>query len=149
MNTILDSDEKKATRPRQMTAVNPAQNPKVEHRIRDFLKALNSGGGKPMETMTPAEARKVLVDAQASVRLELPPCDIEAKTITPEAAVYDRQGRRIYLGRVDDRYVALGLERPAPTRHDLEEALDATLAGKPVRQPTAPAVGCFIADFAQ
>ena len=82
MNTILDSDEKKATRPRQMTAVNPAQNPKVEHRIRDFLKALNSGGGKPMETMTPAEARKVLVDAQASVRLELPPCDIEAKTIT-------------------------------------------------------------------
>src|SRR5216684_2626005 len=61
-----------------------------------------------------------------------------AATITPEAAVYDRQGRRIYLGRVDDRYVALGVERPAPTRHDLEEALDA-----------APAVGCFIADFAQ
>jgi len=72
-----------------------------------------------------------------------------AATITPEAAVYDRQGRRLYLGRIDDRYVALGLERPAPTRHDLEEALDATLAGKPVQQPTAPAVGCFIADFAQ
>ena len=72
-----------------------------------------------------------------------------AATITPEAAVYDRQGRRLYLGRIDDRYVALGLERPAPTRHDLEEALDATLAGTPVPQPTAPAVGCFIADFAQ
>jgi hypothetical protein len=72
-----------------------------------------------------------------------------AATITPEAAVYDRQGRRLYLGRIDDRYVTLGLERPAPTRHDLDEALDATLAGKPVRQPTAPAVGCFIADFAQ
>jgi hypothetical protein len=70
-------------------------------------------------------------------------------TITPEAVVYDRQGRRLYLGRIDDRYVALGLERPAPTRHDLEEALDATLAGKRVPQPTAPAVGCFIADFAQ
>ena len=72
-----------------------------------------------------------------------------AATITPEAAVYDRQGRRLYLGRIDDRYVSLGLERPAPTRHDLEEALDATLAGTPVRQATAPAVGCFIADFAQ
>jgi hypothetical protein len=72
-----------------------------------------------------------------------------AATITPEAAVYDRQARRLYLGRIDDRYVNLGLERPAPTRHDLEEALDATLAGRPVRQPTAPAVGCFIADFAQ
>jgi hypothetical protein len=70
-------------------------------------------------------------------------------TITPEAAVYDRQGHRVYLGRIDDRYVSLGLERPAPTRHDLEEALDATVAGTPVRQPTAPAVGCFIADFAQ
>jgi hypothetical protein len=70
-------------------------------------------------------------------------------TITPEAALYDRQGRRLYLGRIDDRYVNLGLERPAPTRHDLEEALDDTLAGKPVRQATAPAVGCFIADFAQ
>src|SRR5215813_5401408 len=67
-----------------MNAINPAQNPKVEHRIRDFLKALNSGGGKPMETMTPAEARKVLVDAQASVRLTLPACDIEAKTITQD-----------------------------------------------------------------
>ena len=84
MNTILDSDEKKATRPRQMTAVDPAQNPKVEHRIREFLKALNSSGGKPIETLTPAEARKVMVDAQASVRLPLPACDIEAKTITQD-----------------------------------------------------------------
>ena len=81
MNAILDSDETKATRPRQMTAINPAQNSKVEHRIRAFLKALNSGGGKPMETMTPAEARKVLVDAQASVQLDLPACDIEEKKI--------------------------------------------------------------------
>lgn len=32
-----------------MTAINPAQNPKVEHRIREFLKALNSGGGKAIE----------------------------------------------------------------------------------------------------
>src|SRR4051812_27436702 len=84
MNTILDSDEKQATRPRQMATINPAQNPKVEHRVREFLKALNSAGGKPMETMTPAEARKVLVDAQASVQLDLPACDIEAKTIAQD-----------------------------------------------------------------
>jgi acetyl esterase len=67
-----------------MNTINPAQNPKVEHRIRDFLKALNSSGGKPIETLTPAEARKVLVDAQASVQLDLPPCDIEAKTISQD-----------------------------------------------------------------
>jgi len=84
MNTILESEEMNLTTASQTTAVNPAQNPKVEHRIREFLKALNSGGGKPMETMTPAEARKVLVDAQASVRLTLPACDIEAKTIAQD-----------------------------------------------------------------
>ena len=67
-----------------MNTIDPAQNPKVEHRIRDFLKALNSSGGKPMETLTPAEARKVLVDAQASVPLELPACDIEEKTIAQD-----------------------------------------------------------------
>jgi acetyl esterase len=84
MNTILDYDEKQAISPPPATAIDPAQNPKVEHRIREFLKALNSSGGKPMETMTPAEARKVLVDAQSSVHLDLPLCDIEEKTITQD-----------------------------------------------------------------
>jgi acetyl esterase/lipase len=67
-----------------MTAINPAQNPKVEHRIREFLKSLNSGGGAPIETLTPAEARKILVDAQASVSLDLPACDIEKKMISQD-----------------------------------------------------------------
>lgn len=64
--------------------IDPTENPKVDHRIREFLQALNSSGGKPIETLTPAEARKVLVDAQASVPLELPPCDVEEKTITQD-----------------------------------------------------------------
>lgn len=67
-----------------MSTIKPDQNPKVDHRVREFLKAVNSGGGKPIETLTPAEARKVLVDAQASVRLELPACDIEEKSITQD-----------------------------------------------------------------
>jgi acetyl esterase/lipase len=67
-----------------MKAINPAENPKVEPHIRIFLKALNSGGGPPMETLTPAEARKVLVDAQASVALDFPPCDVEARTVTQD-----------------------------------------------------------------
>lgn len=70
-------------------------------------------------------------------------------TITPEAALYSAQGRRLYLGRIDDRYVSLGLERPAATRHDLEDALVATLAGTRISSPTTQAVGCFIADFAR
>ncbi len=67
--------------------------------------------------------------------------------VTPEAAVYDRTGRLVYRGRIDDRYVNPGLQRPQPTRRDLQDALVALLEGKPVLQATTPAVGCFIADF--
>jgi hypothetical protein len=70
-------------------------------------------------------------------------------TITPEAAVYDAQGKRHYLGRIDDRYVNLGLQRPAATEHDLQDALTDMLAGRAVRHATAPAVGCYIADFSR
>jgi hypothetical protein len=70
-------------------------------------------------------------------------------TVTPEAAVYDRKGRQVYRGRIDDRYVQLGLERPAATEFDLQNAIVATLAGMPVRVATTPAVGCFIADFVE
>jgi hypothetical protein len=68
-------------------------------------------------------------------------------TTTPEAAVFVPEGRglrEVYRGRIDDRYLALGTERPQATRHDLEEALRAVLAGKPVPQPGGPPVGCSI-----
>ena|SRR5436190_9584801 len=66
--------------------------------------------------------------------------------VTPEAAVY-AAGRIVYHGRIDDRYVDLGRERPAATIHDLADALVAVTSGKPVLQPVTQAVGCFIADF--
>jgi hypothetical protein len=68
-------------------------------------------------------------------------------TVTPEAAVFDARGNLVYRGRVDDRFVELGRERPAPTKHDLEEALALTLAGKPVAPSTTQAFGCFISDL--
>lgn len=68
-------------------------------------------------------------------------------TITPEAVVYDRLGRALYRGRLDDRYIKLGVERPHATRHDLRDALTAILLGKPIAQPRTPVVGCYIADF--
>jgi len=64
--------------------MNPSENPTVERNVRSFLKALNSGGGQPLETLPPADARQVLVDAQASVQLVLPPCDVEEKQITQD-----------------------------------------------------------------
>lgn len=68
-------------------------------------------------------------------------------TITPEAAVYDSHGRLTYRGRIDDRYSAVGVERATATRHDLQDAIAATIAGKPVTPRFTQAVGCYVADF--
>ena len=68
-------------------------------------------------------------------------------TTTPEAAVFvPRNGAlsEVYRGRIDDRYLSLGTERPQATHHDLEEAIRAVLAGKLVPQPGGPPVGCSI-----
>jgi hypothetical protein len=70
-------------------------------------------------------------------------------TITPEAAVYDSRGRLTYRGRIDDRYSAVGIERATATRHDLQDAIAAILAGKPVMPRFTQAVGCYVADFAR
>lgn len=68
-------------------------------------------------------------------------------TITPEAAVFDSRQRLVYRGRIDDRFVELGRERPAATQHDLRNAVAAVLAGTSVHPSRTQAVGCFIADM--
>lgn len=68
-------------------------------------------------------------------------------TLTPEAAVFVRGGsslREVYHGRIDDRYLDLGSERPRAFHHDLENAIAAALDNKPVPQPGGPPVGCAI-----
>jgi acetyl esterase/lipase len=56
----------------------------VERNIQKFLEALAAGGGKPMEQMTPTEARAVLVGAQSSVPVDLPKADVGVRTITTD-----------------------------------------------------------------
>ena len=105
---------------------NPADKPDM---IRDHVKSF----GYPGEAVRdPAQA--LARRAQA--------------TVTPEAAVFVK-GELVYHGRIDDRYVDLGVERPSPTVHDLDDALTAVFAGAPVPHPVTQAVGCYIADFAR
>jgi hypothetical protein len=47
--------------------------------VQAFLNVLNSGKGKPMEQMTPQEARQVLIGAQQGAKL--PPAQVSEKTI--------------------------------------------------------------------
>jgi acetyl esterase/lipase len=58
--------------------------PNVDRRIAEFLDGLNSSGGKPMEELTPQEARAVLENLQRSVTVPLAPADISQRTITVE-----------------------------------------------------------------
>ena len=70
-----------------------AGSPGVEQKTQGFLEALAKGGGKPLETMAPSEARQVLAGAQAGAKL--PPADVSEKTI-----------------RVDGRDIKLHIVRP-------------------------------------
>lgn len=64
-------------------------------------------------------------------------------TMVPEAVVLDRDGALCYRGRIDDS------TDPARVRsRDLARALDAVLAGQPVRVSEAPGIGCVIQSAA-
>jgi hypothetical protein len=91
------------------------------------------------------EAYKYLAPALRDTKHDL--VKLVGATVTPEAVVVNSSGKVLYRGRIDNRHLQLGLQRPMPTTHDLEDTLTAVLAGKPLRQPAAKAVGCFIHDF--
>ena len=78
--------------------------------------------------------------------------------VTPEAAVFAPDGptdaqsgssahRMVYRGRIDNRFVDFGKARPSATTHELRDALEAILEGRPIASPRTRAVGCFIPDL--
>ena len=80
----------------------------------------------------------VLIDKrQTLVRLS-------GATAPPEVAVLSNLGKVLYLGRIDNRVEDFDQRRTVVTEHDLKNALDAVLAGRPVQKPKTRAVGCVI-----
>lgn len=65
-------------------AIEAATDPAIQVQTRAFLKQLNSSGGKPMETLSPTEARAVLEGAQKSVPANTSGIDITEKIITQD-----------------------------------------------------------------
>jgi acetyl esterase/lipase len=61
-----------------------ATDPRLSRGVKAFLNVLNSSGGPPLETLPPLEAREVLVNAQASVPVDLSGIDESEKTITAD-----------------------------------------------------------------
>jgi acetyl esterase/lipase len=65
--------------------VKAENDPRIFTEVRDFLKVLNSGAGKPIEQLSPAEARKVLIDAQNSVTVDYSGIEESELTITQDS----------------------------------------------------------------
>ncbi len=63
---------------------------------------------------------------------------------TPEVVIVDHEGRELYRGRVDNRFIAPGKTRYQPTENDLDEAVAAILDGKPAPHPVTRTIGCAI-----
>lgn len=70
--------------------------------------------------------------------------------VTPEAAILVPQGsgfKEIYRGRIDNRYIDFGQQRPQATQHDLQDAIAAVVQGNTNPRPTGRPVGCFIVNL--
>lgn len=58
------------------------EDPHLAREVKTFLKKLNGAGGPPLESLTPIQARKALVDAQAAVEVDLSGIEVSERTIT-------------------------------------------------------------------
>jgi hypothetical protein len=67
--------------------------------------------------------------------------------ITPEVAVFDKRGTLVYHGRIDNLYEDFGRMRPAPTTHELDDAIQAAFKGTRVAVSETSGVGCYISDL--
>ncbi len=102
----------------------------------------------PNSGETPEGIRNQRAEAGLTVEAALDPqyrlTDRLRATVTPEVVAVASDGQLIYRGRVNDQFGGLGQGRPAPTQHDLEEALLAFLESGSARGVQTRPVGCRI-----
>ncbi len=68
--------------------VDYAVDPRLTKEVKNFLKALNSGG-PPVESLSYEDARNVLVEAQKSVKVDLSGIEVSEKTINADGFTID------------------------------------------------------------
>jgi thiol-disulfide isomerase/thioredoxin len=64
--------------------------------------------------------------------------------ITPEVFIISREGKLLYQGRIDDRYVALGKSRVQAQHNDLQDALTNISVDKKPEHSKTKVIGCSI-----
>lgn len=104
----------------------------------------------PDKSATPAAIRKSVADYGYHLPALRDPEHALVKLshvqITPEVAVFDQIHELVYDGRIDDWFIDLSRARPAPTTHELEEAIRAAHSGTTLARNEIRGVGCYIAD---
>jgi len=68
----------------QSKNIKAENDPQILIEVRDFLKALNAGDGKPLEQLSPEDARQVLVGAQKSVEVDYSGIEETEKVISQD-----------------------------------------------------------------
>ena len=82
----------------------------------------------------------VLFDGTAELAARFKP------THVPEAFAVKSTGELLYRGRIDDWYEAPGKPKATVQSHDLRNAIEAAVAGKPVPIAETKAIGCLFED---
>jgi peroxiredoxin len=99
-------------------------------------------------SVPPADVRKHVKDFGYTFPVLLDPMQILVKytnaDTNPEAAVIAPRGGMVYLGRIDNKVAGFGQQRPEATQHDLRDAIEATLATRPVAKALTTPIGCSI-----
>jgi len=105
----------------------------------------------PDKSESPSDIRKYLRDFRYSIPGLRDPDHALVKQahaqVTPEAAVFDAKGALVYHGRIDNLYESFGHARSATTTHELEDAIQAALAGRAPSNKEVTGVGCYISDL--
>jgi peroxiredoxin len=103
-------------------------------------------GVHPDPDLTPEQAARHAKDHGLPFPILLDPAQKLSRAVgatrVPTAAVLSPDGTVRYLGRIDDRYVAVGRKRAEPTRRDTAEAVTEVLAGKTPAVPRTDVFGC-------
>ena len=124
--------------------VSNAYNERMEKLAQDYkakginVIGINSNVGDSADAVKAHAAEKnltfvILKDAGNKI------ADRLGASVTPEAYFIDASSKLLYRGRIDNSKNPEGV-----TSSELREALDATLAGKPITKTTANAFGCTI-----
>lgn len=93
------------------------------------------------QSFDPASIDAAITDPDAALtRLSHARVTPEAAILVPDAGLW----KPVYTGRIDDRFVRIGLERPAPTQLLADRALTDVLAGRPASPDPGKPIGCAI-----